>query len=87
MEEAFCYWPENSVGDIMYMLMQALEVSKTLGPESLVRRCFLQSSGSVIHSRVEHRPSSEFNFACLLYVSSRWFLGCLSGQFSSPVAP
>jgi hypothetical protein len=27
MEEAFSHWPENSVGDVMDMLMQALEVS------------------------------------------------------------
>ena len=57
MEEAFGYWPSNSVGDVMDMLLQALEVSVTFWhPESLgFDIVFPQTPGTCFHSCIKHR--------------------------------
>jgi hypothetical protein len=61
MDEAFCYWADNSVGDIMYMLMQALEVSKTLWDPNLqldVIFSKLQALSFIHKLNIAHRVSS-----------------------------
>jgi hypothetical protein len=41
MSDAFGYWPKNSVGDIIDMLMQMLEVSFTCDMSSLNIQLFI----------------------------------------------
>jgi hypothetical protein len=64
MEEAFGYWPSNSVGDVMDMLLQALEVSQTLWhPRLLDLTLFfykLQALAFIHASNIAHRVSSPF---------------------------
>jgi len=48
MGEAYDSWPNNSVGDVIDMLMQALEVSLTFSRAAL--RCFSTITGPRIYS-------------------------------------
>ena len=62
MEEAFGYWPSNSVGDVMDMLLQALEVSKTFWHLSLLGLTLvfhkLQALAFIHALNIAHRVSN-----------------------------
>ena len=79
MEEAFGYWPSNSVGDVMDMLLQALEVSKTVWHPSLLGLTLifhkLQALGFIHALNIAHRVSSlSPRFACSMV---HRLLGCI----------
>jgi hypothetical protein len=92
MERAFGYWPKNSVGDVLDMLLQALEVREcnifvsmsspfdTVSPK-------LQALAFIHASKIAHRVgyiiSSESN---IVFIDLRHFIGCIPRQFSCPMA-
>ena len=62
MLDAFGFWPNlnNSVGDIIDMLMQMLEVSLTLDMSSLSILIYLKALEFIHELNIAHRVSTPF---------------------------
>ena len=55
--DAFGFWPKNSAGDIVDMLMQMLEVSLTYDMSSLILHSFSKALEFIHGLNIAHRVS------------------------------
>ena len=85
LDRAICSWPKNSVEDVVYMFMEALEVSM----DGWINECLmtiLTVTGSDFHSPEEHCSPCNCSSAICMDNTEKPFLGPFPGQFPAWVA-